>query len=193
MQFSFIPLMALAATFVSGVAIPAPVVNAVSSCSSQEVSALTALQTLNTTAAAPLANIQTTLANLPANPSDDDKAAATTAIQAQVAALVSQIDAVTSQISASAGSSSIAKRQDDSQAIATLVGGLIATISGVSDALIASLGLTATLSLLNPLVVSLGGLLAALQQLLDQLLLLVKQIVDNLLQGLSAGLSGLIL
>ena len=50
-----------------------------------------------------------------------------------------------------------------------------------------------TLSILNPLVLSLSGLVLALELVVNNLLALVQTIVDGLLTGLSAGLAGLIL
>lgn len=92
---------------------------------------------------------------------------------------------------------------------------LLLDISGALNNIIADLGLSkylvlslplnflqhgpnwffvaATLSFLGPLVGSLSALLLALDGVVDQLLALVKQLLDGLLIGLSLALAGLVL
>lgn len=86
--------------------------------------------------------------------------------------------------------STITTRQAISD-VAPLVTNLLLEISGTLDNVVSSLGLSTTLSFLGPLVGSLSGLLSALELVVDQLLALVKQILDGLLTGLSEALSGL--
>jgi hypothetical protein len=77
--------------------------------------------------------------------------------------------------------------------IAGLAEKLLLEISGAPNNLIASLGLTATLSLLGPLVSSLTVLLLSLELVVDNLLALVQQLLDGRLTGLSLALSGHVL
>lgn len=64
-------------------------------------------------------------------------------------------------------------------------------VSTALNSIIAALGLTAALAIAQPLVIALSNLLLALQVVVDDLLIIVRQLVDALLTGLSLALVGL--
>ncbi|KAL8839739.1 MAG: hypothetical protein Q9170_001610 [Blastenia crenularia] len=70
---------------------------------------------------------------------------------------------------------------------------VILEIGGALNQIIATLGLTATLSFLGPLVGSLSLLIASLIPVVDNLLILVGAILDGVLGGLSLALAGLVM
>ena len=70
---------------------------------------------------------------------------------------------------------------------------IIEEIGGALNQIIATLGLTTTLSFLGPLVGSLSALLASLIPVVNNLLTVVEELVDGILGGLSLALAGLVL
>ncbi|CAF9921321.1 hypothetical protein IMSHALPRED_005146 [Imshaugia aleurites] len=70
---------------------------------------------------------------------------------------------------------------------------IIEEIGGTLNEIIATLGLTTTLSFLGPLVTSLGALVASLIPVVNNLLAVVEELLDGILGGLSVALLGLTL
>ena len=104
--------------------------------------------------------------------------------------MVAAVEAADAQIPTTASKrNAIEKRQ--AADIATEIGAILSPLSTASDAVIAALGLSTTLDLFNPLSVSLSKLLRDLEVVVDDLLAIVKQLLDGLLSGLSAGLAGI--
>ncbi|GAD95609.1 hypothetical protein SNOG_01796 [Paecilomyces variotii No. 5] len=145
------------------------------------------------------AKINSTAAGVSQSSPLEEQQAAGKAITAELAAINSAVVQATSQIkslpqhSMALKNSTIATRQTPNLDLAPVVTNLLLEVSGTLNNVISSLGLTATLSFLGPLVNSLGGLLSSLEVVVDQLLAVVKQLLDGLLTGLSLGLSGLAL
>ncbi|KAL8709867.1 MAG: hypothetical protein Q9220_005483 [cf. Caloplaca sp. 1 TL-2023] len=81
----------------------------------------------------------------------------------------------------------------DPTGLATILTMIILEIGGALNQIIATLGLTATLAFLGPLVASLSLLLASLIPVVNNLLALVAALLDGVLGGLSLALAGLIL
>ena len=107
----------------------------------------------------------------------------------------------------------LAARQTATSLAQTIVN-LLVNISNVLNVVVANLGLSkliiysskiaagnestdcstaAALAFLNPLVLALSNLLLALRVVVDDVLIIVQQLVDALLVGLSLALAGLIL
>ncbi|EGX45608.1 hypothetical protein AOL_s00169g214 [Orbilia oligospora ATCC 24927] len=91
-------------------------------------------------------------------------------------------------------SRALAVRQATSTDLAGLVTNLLLEISGALNGILAVLGLQALLAgTLGGLVAALSALLLALVPVVDNLLELVRRLLDGLLIGLSAALAGLII
>lgn len=86
-----------------------------------------------------------------------------------------------------------ARQATSPTAIAQLITTLLVQVSTALNAVVAALGLTAALAIAQPLVIALSNLLLALEVVVDDLLIIVRQLVDALLTGLSLALAGLIL
>jgi hypothetical protein len=140
-------------------------------------------------------NLDSTAASVTPSSSEAEKEAAGEAITSYIAAINAAVVDATNQVKALPTSS---KRADlvvrqTASSLATLVEELLLEISGALNNVIASLGLTSTLSFLGPLVASLSGLLLSLEVVVNNLLALVQQLLDGLLTGLSLALAGLVL
>jgi hypothetical protein len=191
MRFSFVSVLALASSFVGVMSAPAQSPSDVVARQSEDLNTL--IQNLNTTITPNLNSITATTKTITPDSTDAEKAAASSSITNDVNAIVTAVKAATAQVpAAAAGTLSKVKRQSDT-ALATIVANLIATISGVADDIVGALGLTSALSILNPLTGSLSALLLSLEGVVDNLLLVVKQLLDSILTGLSIGLAGLVL
>lgn len=113
------------------------------------------------------------------------------AINAEVVQATSKLNALPAAGSLSTLLSTLSTRQLAPGNLENIVTNLLLDISGALNNVISSLGLTATLSFLGPLVGSLSGLLLSLDRVVGQLLAVVKQLLDGLLIGLSEALAGL--
>jgi len=139
--------------------------------------------------------INSTTAGLSKNPSAAEKAAATKKIKANVKKMTHLVTDATSdvkELSSKEKRDAIVPRQSATN-LANEIVTLLTEISGALNNVLATLGLSSLLGPLGPLVNSLSLLLLALDVVVDQLLALVRQIVDGLLIGLSLALAGLIL
>ncbi|KAE8445203.1 hypothetical protein EG329_013575 [Mollisiaceae sp. DMI_Dod_QoI] len=194
MKFSLLKPFAIGGLLTSAIANPVAV--------RQESSALTILTGLFTTVQTHTGAINATLATLGVDP-----AAALASIGTELTGLTSAISAATTSIK---GLTPVSRRSDISAILSTeiqprqldlatlaLIGAevsliLVEVFATISSA-VAVLGLTGLLSFLNPLTGSLGGLILAVEVLVDLLLLDVTVLLDTLLTGLGLALGGLTL
>jgi len=137
-----------------------------------------------------LTPLDSTTASLNADSTTADNTTAGESIKTAIDGINSAVVAATSKVQGLA-SRSLDKRQTDTTELATLVEDLLLDIGGALDNVIATLGLTSTLSFLGPLVSSLSQLLLSLEVVVNNLLAVVQELLDGLLTGLSAALSGL--
>ncbi|KAL9604105.1 MAG: hypothetical protein Q9219_000693 [cf. Caloplaca sp. 3 TL-2023] len=175
---------------------------------------MTLVTDLYSTVQSHTAVINSTAESLTPTSSLAEKDAAASVYTVQLAAINSAVVAATNQV----GKRDLETRQAiPTLALAGILQNVLLDISGALNNIIADLGLSkfltapslsvelevipdigpifpaATLSFLGPLVGSLSGLLLALDGVVDQLLAVVKQLVDGLLIGLSLALAGLVL
>jgi len=194
MKFSLLKSFALGGFLTSAIANPIAI--------RQESSALTILTDLFTTVQTYTGAINATLATLSGNSS-----AALSSVSTELTGLTSAISAATTSIQ---GLTPVSKRSDISTAlsaeikprqldptelalIAAEISLILVEVFATVSAAVASLGLTALLSFLNPLTGGLGGLILAVEVLVDLLLLDVTVLLDTLLTGLGLALGGLTL
>ncbi|KAI4100312.1 MAG: hypothetical protein L6R37_005530 [Teloschistes peruensis] len=190
----FLTLFALAGAFASGLAAPAPEPALEKRLGpADEPKALARVTTLYSDVKQYTAVINSTAAGLGKTPTAAQQAAAGPVLKSAIASINSLVVATTSDIKGG----KLAKRQAPAGPPA---GGLpaqlaliIVEIGGALNQIIATLGLTATLSFLGPLVGSLSLLLASLIPVVNNLLALVAALVDGVLGGLSLALAGLVL
>ncbi|KAL8686804.1 MAG: hypothetical protein Q9218_006852 [Villophora microphyllina] len=188
----FLSLFAVAGSFASVLAAPAPEVALEKRLGpADEPKALARVTTLYNDIRQYTAVINSTAAAAGTTPTAAQKAAASPVFKSAIASINSLIVATTSDIK----SGKLAKRQ-----AATPAGGLpaelalvIEEIGGALNQIVATLGLTATLSFLNPLVGSLALLVASLIPVVNNLLAVVAALLDGVLGGLAATLAGLVL
>ncbi|MCJ1445425.1 MAG: hypothetical protein MMC23_005930 [Stictis urceolatum] len=167
---------------------PAPEAAAISK--RQDFDAVALVTNLQTTLQPNIDSIQSTATSITADSTDEEKAAASSSIAGDISTMVAAVEAADAQIPTTASKrNAIEKRQ--AADIATEIGAILSPLSTASDAVIAALGLSTTLDLFNPLSVSLSKLLRDLEVVVDDLLAIVKQLLDGLLSGLSAGLAGI--
>ncbi|KAK4695627.1 hypothetical protein P7C71_g2153, partial [Lecanoromycetidae sp. Uapishka_2] len=156
--------------------------------------ALATLDTLFTGITQHTAIINSTAAAYPKEPTAADKATASTAFKSQIASIDSLIVAATSEVKGlSKRETVMIKRQDAATGLPAELALIIEEIGGALNEIIATLGLTATLSFLGPLVTSLSGLLASLIPVVNNLLTVVEELLDGILGGLSVALADLVL
>jgi len=190
MKATFFTLLPLAGLFISAFAAPAPLAASVEVVEKRQTSeAYSIVSSLFTEVHEYTGAINTTSASLDSSSTKKEKKQAAVSYRTNIKAITAAVKAAKKQVKA-LETSDVEKRQT-SAALAALVAGLIEDISGALNNIIATLGLTSLLGSLNPLVSSLSGLLLSLDAVVDNLLALVKQIVDGLLIGLSVGLAGL--
>lgn len=159
--------------------------------------ALARMQTLFTSITPYTGKINSTAASLTPDSSEADKAAAGTTFTSAIASINSQVVDATNDVKAMSKKRSvdvaIEKRQDAAAGLPAELALIIEEIGGALNEIIATLGLTATLSFLGPLVASLSGLLASLIPVVNDLLAVVEELLDGILGGLSIALAGLVL
>jgi len=141
-------------------------------------------------------SINATTAGLPETPSIVESAAAAAAVNDAVTQITLLINGAIAEINGATRKDKrdvIVARQSPN-ALALLIVNLLLDISGALNNVIAALGLSAFLSsVLGGLVAALSALLLALVPVVNNLLELVRQILDSLLIGLSLALAGLII
>ncbi|KAK5170900.1 uncharacterized protein LTR77_004044 [Saxophila tyrrhenica] len=195
----FLSLLALPALILPALAVPAPAPEAVDAVAAplerrQISSAYSIVSDLYTEIQQYTGAINETAASLSDSSTPHQKKAAAKSYRQNIRAITAAVRAAKKETDAlePAAADAKVKRQTD-QALADLVAGLLEEVSGALNNIVATLGLTSLLGSLNPLVNSLSALLISLRNVVDNLLILVKQIVDGLLTGLSIGLAGLTL
>ncbi|KAK5674846.1 hypothetical protein LTS10_012583 [Elasticomyces elasticus] len=132
-----------------------------------------------------------TTAGINADSSALDNATAATSFITNIVAITTAVDAVKAQVDL-LQLSSVVRRQIEA-ALAGLVEKLLLEVSGALNSIVGTLGLTALLGSLDPLVSSLSALLLSLENVVDILLTVVRELLDGLLTGLSVRLAGLVL
>ncbi|KAK0508779.1 hypothetical protein JMJ35_009055 [Cladonia borealis] len=160
--------------------------------------ALARLQTLFTSITPYTGQINSTAASLTPSSSEADKVAAGTTFTSTIASINSQVVDATNDIKAMGAAKkrdvvAIEARQDALTGLPAELALIIEEIGGALNEIIATLGLTATLSFLGPLVSSLSALIASLIPVVNDLLAVVEELLDGILGGLSAALAGLVL
>lgn len=140
-----------------------------------------------------------TSATLKPHTPSQDTAAVNAIYKSNIASINTAITGATTEIKTTLASPARAKRGPalvSRQATVSLPGELaliIEEIGGALNEIIATLGLTTTLSFLGPLVTSLGDLVASLIPVVNDLLTVVEELLDGVLGGLSVALLGLTL
>ena len=130
-----------------------------------------------------------TVLALPADADDPSKAAAAQVVNdnvMQVADLVNQ----TSFSVPAAAKLRLRPRQSNTGVIVTILGDILSELSGTLNNVIEVLGLDTLLGL-GGLTGALSGLVAALQVVVDDLLAVVKLLLDGVLTELSVALAGI--
>jgi hypothetical protein len=211
MRTSFFPLLALASSFTSVLSAPAPAPAVVARA---DFNALSLVSDLQAALQPDIAAIQATATSVNADSTDEEKAAASSSIAASVTKLTAAVNSADAQIPTTASKrDGLEKRQGALVAPELLA--ILTPLSTASDAVVSSLGLgkfglhatcslcvdckanamiaDTALNLFNPLSTSLSKLIRDLETVVDDLLAVVKQLLDGLLGGLSAGLAGIVL
>ncbi|MCJ1277621.1 hypothetical protein MMC21_005435 [Puttea exsequens] len=160
-----------------------------------EPGAIARMETLFTDVQQYTGAINSTAASLGPDSTAADNTTAGETFTSAIASINTLVVDATSDVNSGSLPVPLAKRQ-----AAPPTGGLpaelaliIEEIGGALNQIIATLGLTATLSFLGPLVGSLSLLLAALIPVVDNLLAVVAALLDGILGGLSLALAGLVL
>jgi len=152
------------------------------------------IQSLYTTVQGHTATINSAAASLNSASTAEQNSTAASTIKSEIAAINSAVVSTTSQVKTLSAARALEIRQTaNTTEIATLIEELLLDISGSLNNVIATLGLTATLGFLGPLVFSLSGLLLSLELVVNNLLAVVQELLDGLLTGLSVALAGLVL
>ncbi|KAK5720397.1 hypothetical protein LTR17_015034 [Elasticomyces elasticus] len=185
----FFSVLALPALFTGIIA--APVSSELSLEKRQSADASQIVESLYTNIQQYTGAINETAAGINADSSAADNATAATAFITNIVAVTTAVDAAKAQVDL-LPLSSIVRRQTEA-ALAGLVENLLLEVSGALNSIVGTLGLTALLGSLNPLVSSLSGLLLSFENVVDNLLTIVRELLDGLLTGLSVGLAGLVL
>ncbi|KAK3071052.1 hypothetical protein LTR53_009362 [Teratosphaeriaceae sp. CCFEE 6253] len=191
MKGTFFSVLALPALFISAIAAPVAAPETAIVEKRQSADAYAIVDSLYTNVQQYTGAINETAASLHANSTATQNATAATAFITNVEAITTAVDAATAQVDL-LSLSPLARRQTEA-ALAALVENLLLEVGGALNGIIGTLGLTALLGSLNPLVGSLSALLLSLENVVDNLLTLVRELVDGLLTGLSVGLAGLVL
>jgi len=138
--------------------------------------------------------INSTVANLTADSSDEEKQNAVDSISSAIESITTAIQGATNQTETFAPTNGKVKaRAASTVQIAGVVQNLLLDLDGALQNVESTLGLDSLRSPLDSLVLSLSGLLIALDRVVDNLLAVVKRLVDGLLIGLAAGLAGIVL
>ncbi|KAK6525165.1 hypothetical protein TWF694_005311 [Orbilia ellipsospora] len=187
----------IASSFVSGAVIPsekrelAPIEKRALSISA----AIDIVESLTTQVKGVTATINATVAGLPASPGLLDTTLASAQIDAALIEITGLITATVTKINTAVPVKRdvIVARQATGTDLAGVIVILLTELSGTLNAVIKALGLQALLAgTLSGLVGALSALLLALVPVVDQLLALVKNLLDSLLIGLSVALAGLL-
>ncbi|KAK3069072.1 hypothetical protein LTR53_012869 [Teratosphaeriaceae sp. CCFEE 6253] len=190
MKGTFFSVLALPALFISAIAAPVAAPETAIVEKRQSADAYAIVDSLYTNVQQYTGAINETAVSLHANSTATQNATAATAFITNVEAITTAVDAATAQVDL-LSLSPLARRQTEA-ALAALVENLLLEVGGALNGIIGTLGLT-LLGSLNPLVGSLSALLLSLENVVDNLLTLVRELVDGLLTGLSVGLAGLVL
>jgi len=192
MKTSFVSFLALASIFSGVLSAPAPVPKADLIRKQTSFDAAGLITDLTAEIQPYLGSISDTTSSLNSLSSDADKAAAIVSLTNDISSITAAVKAATAKVPLTA----LLTRQtsgSDPTAIGALITALLVAISNAVNGIVASLGLTAALGLLEPLTGALSNLLLALEVVVDDLLTIVQELVDGLLTALSAALAGLIL
>lgn len=158
--------------------------------------AIAIVQTLYSEVQVVTAKINATVAGLGDPVTLVESTAASLQINAAVADITILVNSAIAEVNGAApktARNAIAARQAPTD-LASLVTLLLLEISGTLNGVLAALGLQGLLAgTLGGLVTALSGLLLALVPVVDNLLELVRRLLDGLLIGLSAALAGLII
>lgn len=181
--------------FASAAVIPAEKREVVEKRAPDLATAIGIVQTLYENVKVYTGSINSTTADLPANPSVVESAAAAAKVNDAVSQITTLINAAIAEINTSSKEKRdvIVTRQAPTD-LAGVITNLLIEISSALNNVIASLGLSALLAgTLGGLVTALSGLLLALVPVVNNLLELVRRLLAGLLTGLSAALLGLII
>ncbi|KAF6221960.1 hypothetical protein HO133_001928 [Letharia lupina] len=199
MKTSFFSCLALASSF----AFAAPAVDSAlvdrATVSPYYAPSLAILTSLYSEVRQYTAVMNATSATLKPHTAGQDTAAVNATYKSNIASINTAITGATADIKKLLASPAPAKREltlVSRQATVSLPGELamiIEEIGGTLTEIVATLGLTTTLSFLGPLVTSLGELVASLIPVVNNLLAVVEELLDGVLGGLSAALLGLTL
>ncbi|KAL9100493.1 MAG: hypothetical protein Q9187_009357 [Circinaria calcarea] len=186
MKTSFISILALATSLMGVMSAPTAEVSIEKRASDPISLVINLLATVQVYTA----QINTTVATLTPTSSPAEKKVASDAIQKCMKSITAAVVKTTKQVP----TKPIAARQVTSPtSLANIILTLLLDLSGTLNNVIAGLGLTAALAFAQPLVLALSNLLLSLAVVVDNLLVVVRQLVGALLIGLSAALAGLIL
>ncbi|KAK3723268.1 hypothetical protein LTR37_001991 [Vermiconidia calcicola] len=192
MKSTIFSLLALPALFLSAFAAPAAQPN--TAVEKRQVPELyTITDQLYNEVHAHTANIMAITSSITDSSTTAEKDDATTSVRNDIEQITTLINAANADVQSVGGAGTTTKlaRRQAAGDLAQVIAELIADISNALDAIETTLGLGALLGLLNPLTLGLSGLLLSLQVLVDNILVLVRQIVDGLLTGLGGALAGL--
>ena len=130
-----------------------------------------------------------TVLALPADADDPSKAAAAQLVNDNVAQVAGLVNQTTFNVPAAA-KLRLRPRQSNTGVIVTILGDILAELSGTLNNVIEVLGLDTLLGL-GGLTGALSDLVLALQVVVDDLLAVVKLLLDGVLTDLSVALAGL--
>ncbi|MCJ1314463.1 hypothetical protein MMC25_008145 [Agyrium rufum] len=189
MRTSFIAILALASSFTGVFSAPVAEIPQDAALVKRE-DPLTVLTDLYATVQGYTAKINATTATITPLSTPAEKAAASAAIKPLFTAITAAVTSSSGKVTAV--KMLLAKRQG-ANAIAAALVVLLEDLSGTLNQVIATLGLTTALAFAEPLVLALSALVATLIPVVDGLLLIVEQLLNGLLGGLSIALAGLVL
>ncbi|TKA33214.1 hypothetical protein B0A50_00767 [Salinomyces thailandicus] len=193
MKIFFLPMLALPSLFLGISAAPSATPETTSGLEKRQIAdAYSIVDSLYTEIQQYTGAINETVAGVDSDTSAAQNATAAASFIADIEAITAAVTAATAEIDVlvPANATKLVRRQTEA-ALASLVENLLLEISGALNGIIGTLGLTSLLGSLNPLVSSLSALLLSLENVVDDLLELVRELVDGLLTGLSVGLAGL--
>ena len=130
-----------------------------------------------------------TVLALPADADDPSKAAAAQVVNDNVVQVADLVNQTTFNVPAAA-KLRLRPRQSNTGVIVTILGDILSELSGTLNNVIEVLGLETLLGL-GGLTGALSGLVAALQVVVDDLLAVVKLLLDGVLTDLSVALAGI--
>ncbi|KAK3710723.1 hypothetical protein LTR37_010142 [Vermiconidia calcicola] len=193
MKSTTFSLLALPALFLSTFAAPAAHPDTAAVERRQVPELYTIADQLYNNIHAHTANIMATTSSITDSSTTAEKDDATSSVRKDIEQITTLINAANADVQSVGGAGTTEKlaRRQAATDLAQVIAELIADISNALDAIETTLGLGALLGLLNPLTLGLSGLLLSLQVLVDNILVLVRQIVDGLLTGLAGALAGL--